>query len=555
METQASDIHEESPSSSAEPQPVEHWEGLRKTGWIILLVLAVGIFMDRITFNRLLGAQWAIFVNLLLLLVFIAAKLEHRTIPWRIYLLAIPISLTAILTYFRLEPYTLIALVVFSLVGLVYMAISLLNGQWMVYRLREVITQGLRLIGSAFIGLPAALIQSSHHEENENMQKKPKGNGLAILRGILIAIPLLIIFALLFAQADPIFSERLASTFAWLRIEITDEVVAQVVLVLLFTYFGFGALWHALTKTQQQQPVEPDQPLVRPFLGMTESTIILASLIVLFGAFVLVQVRYFFGGGANISAEGYTYAEYARRGFFELVVVALFTWLVHYGLSSFTRRESRRERTTFTLLGGLLLLLTGVILVSAFQRLSLYEAAYGFTRDRLVAHIFMIFIGLALAISIILEVTRGLKHMALSLLLGLLAFSLTLTFVNVDATIARQNLEHAIAGHPLDAAYLAGMTISEDAVPELFRYFDSGKLSPELHEELGNVISCRRARYWDRWYYNRFWASQHASRAKALELYQAHKQALDPFALIGYQEGAGYTFPDGKVICVYPPEE
>ena len=56
METQASDILEESPSSSAEPQPVEHWEGLRETGWIILLVLAVGIFMDRITFNRLLGA-------------------------------------------------------------------------------------------------------------------------------------------------------------------------------------------------------------------------------------------------------------------------------------------------------------------------------------------------------------------------------------------------------------------------------------------------------------------------------------------------------------------
>jgi len=555
METQASDIHEESPSNSAAIQLAEHREGLRKTGWIFLLVLVVGIFMDRITFNRLLGAQWAIFVNLLLLVVFVAAKVEQRSIPWQSYLLAIPISLTAILTYFRLEPYTLMALVGFSLVGLVYLAISLLNGQWLVYRLREVIVQGLRLIGSAFIGLPLALIQSSHHEESESTQKKSKGKGLAILRGVLIAIPLLVIFGLLFSAADPIFSERISGAFSWLRIEITDEFVAQVVLVLLFTYFGFGALWHALTKTQQPQPVEPDQPLVRPFLGMTESTIILASLIVLFGAFVLVQVRYFFGGGANISTEGYTYAEYARRGFFELVVVALFTWLVHYGLASFTRRETRRERTTFTLLGILLLLLTGVILVSAFQRLSLYEAAYGFTRDRLVAHIFMIFIGLALVVSIVLEVTRGFKHMALSLLLGLLAFSLTLTFVNVDATIARQNIEHAMAGYPLDAAYLARMTISEDAVPELFRYFDSGKLSPELYDELGKVITCRKARYWDRWFYDRFWASQHASRAKALELYLAHEQALDPFALIGYQDGAGYTFPDGKVICVYPPEE
>jgi len=78
-------------------------------------------------------------------------------------------------------------------VGLVYLAISLLNGQWMVYRLREVIVQGLRLIGSAFIGLPIALIQSSHHEESESTQEKSKGKGWAILRGVLIAIPLLVI--------------------------------------------------------------------------------------------------------------------------------------------------------------------------------------------------------------------------------------------------------------------------------------------------------------------------------------------------------------------------
>jgi len=200
---------------------------MRKTGWILLLVLAVGIFMDRITFNRLLGAQWAIFVNLLLLVVFVAAKLEQRSIPWRSYLLAVPISLTAILTYFRLEPYTVMALIGFSLAGLVYLAISLLNGQWLVYRLREVIVQGLHLIGSAFIGLPAALIQSSHHNEGDSQPKDSNGRGVAILRGVLIAIPLLIVFGLLFAQADPIFSDKVAGAFAWLRFEITPDVIPR----------------------------------------------------------------------------------------------------------------------------------------------------------------------------------------------------------------------------------------------------------------------------------------------------------------------------------------
>lgn len=59
---------------------------------------------------------------------------------------------------------------------------------------------------------------------------------------------------------------------------------------------------------------------------------------------------------------------------FELVVVALFTWLVHYGLSSFTRRKAANA-SPLPSWAFLLLLLTGVILVSAFQRLSLYRGS------------------------------------------------------------------------------------------------------------------------------------------------------------------------------------
>jgi len=52
-------------------------------------------------------------------------------------------------------------------------------------------------------------------------------------------------------------------------------------------------------------------------------SVLLGLLDLLFTAFVVVQVRYFFGGSALVHATtGLTYAEYARSGFFALLAVA-----------------------------------------------------------------------------------------------------------------------------------------------------------------------------------------------------------------------------------------
>ena len=77
-----------------------------------------------------------------------------------------------------------------------------------------------------------------------------------------------------------------------------------------------------------------------PFLGFTEASIILGSILLLFGAFVLIQFQYFFSGQANISLEGFTYSEYARRGFGELVAVAALSLLTFQVLSVITMRQT-----------------------------------------------------------------------------------------------------------------------------------------------------------------------------------------------------------------------
>jgi len=110
------------------------------------------------------------------------------------------------------------------------------------------------------------------------------------------------------------------------------------------------------------------------------------------------------------------------------------------------------------------------MLISAFQRLRLYEQAYGFTSSRLAAHVFMVFVGLLLLALIIMELTNSFRKLGLVLVLGVLAFALVMVGLNEDALIAKQNLERAVQGEKLDAAYLVH-GLSNDAVPTLFRLY------------------------------------------------------------------------------------
>jgi len=163
----------------------------------------------------------------------------------------------------------------------------------------------------------------------------------------------------------------------------------------------------------------------------------LGAVNLLFLVFVLLQFTYLFGGQTNITTEGFTYAEYARRGFSELILVALISSLIFYTLSMVTKRENKTKRWVFSILGLFLVGLVGVILASAFKRLTLYEAAYGFTRLRTMTHIFIIWIGLLLASTAIMEITKKMDRLAVILICFVLGFGLTINFLNVDRFIVQ----------------------------------------------------------------------------------------------------------------------
>src|SRR6185369_12711303 len=118
-----------------------------------------------------------------------------------------------------------------------------------------------------------------------------------VLRGIVIALPVIAIFASLLSSADPIFADRFKKFTDLFRIDNLPEYIFRLVYILVFAYAIAGTFLHAAQKSNDQ--VEEKQRFA-PFLGFTESTIVLGSVVILFVAFVAIQFQYFFGGQTNI---------------------------------------------------------------------------------------------------------------------------------------------------------------------------------------------------------------------------------------------------------------
>ena len=516
---------------------------------ILLAAFAAAVLLDLLFFEKAWGWHWAVAVNLYLIATGVSARLEGKHLPLPSLTLMVLTSLTALLTGFRTASTTTTALVLVSGLGMLLLTASLLNGQWMQFRLRELIGELFKLIPSGVIGTPFLILEGIQLSQTSKEQNPSKSKpGLAILRGVLITIPLLLLFGLLLASADTIFSELLGSAFDWLKFDIFDNLIPQIFFILLLTWFGAAALWHALTKSENQLAIQPDKPLFKPFLGMTETSIALISLNILFALFLVVQFRYFFAGSANVSIDGFTYAEYARRGFFELVAVALIASVLYFSLASFTKRGTQAKKRAFSVMAGLLLAQVGVMLISAFQRLRLYEQAYGFTSLRLAAHVFMVFVGLLLLALILMELTNSFRRLGLVLVLGVLAFALVMVGLNEDALIAQKNLERAVQGEKLDAAYLVH-GLSNDAVPTLFRYMEDPDIDPELREKLQLVMACRFANF-EANYDKATWQSISIPTSVAGKLYVQHDEVLSSVPLNTISTGSAVSI-DGETIWCY----
>ncbi|OQY33002.1 MAG: hypothetical protein B6243_06935 [Anaerolineaceae bacterium 4572_5.2] len=514
----------------------------KSTLWSAALITAWSV--DFLFWGKAVGVSFVILMAITLSAVLIAAYKEG-TPPAKKSLWLLPLVLIfSSLSFIRQEPFThaLNYLMSFFLLGAFLYTFR--GGRWLEYNLSDWVIGGLKLALNTFIlAIQFVFLSNDTQKEGDAVKGEVEENEAAkkpsiwkkaapYLRGLLLALPVLAILTSLLASADAIFAERVKELLRF----ISWEYFFRAIFILILTFPVAGAFLHALTESQDEELIGIDKPWPPRFLGFIESVIVLGSVNLLFFSFVTIQFRYFFGGESNISLQGMTYSEYARRGFGELLAVAFFTLLLFITLSAITKRENKGQRRTFSALTTALTLFIGVILLSSLYRLGLYENAYGFTRLRTYSHICIIWIAILFLGILILELIGKWRYFTLAALLAVMGFVLSMSAINVDGFITRQNLARAFNGKKLDTYHL--QSLSNDAIPDLVNLGEDARLSLIDRAEIGGILACRDAlletpRHWQSFTWSTYQANKSLQENASLwNKYLTYKDEYDSWYVI-----------------------
>jgi hypothetical protein len=294
----------------------------------------------------------------------------------------------------------------------------------------------------------------------------------AIARGLALAAPLVLVFGALFMSADAVFEQIVTNVFHF----DFEWIAGHVVLFSILAWLSTGYLRSFMTGTESRLigglTLGDDAfglGLKRPTLGITEIGTALSALDLLFLLFVIVQFRYLFGGDALVQlTPDLTYADYARRGFFELVFAVALVVPVLLVADWLLDRRGAGDARVFRSLAGVQIVLVFAIAASALQRLRLYHASYGLTESRFYAMVLLMWIG-AMLLWLAATVLRGRRDaFAFGTLASGLATIAVLFAISPDAIVARANVARMAlprAPERFDVAYAT--SLSADAVPVL----------------------------------------------------------------------------------------
>ncbi len=461
-------------TTPAETTPAAKPPALARPTFVLSSALLIGLLVEWLIHVPGVGFGHALAALVIVAGWFVVGRgLGRRASRSGLFLL-VYVAVLGVLTALRASPTLQGINILAGLTLLLLAAVVYVPGGLHQLSLSRYLSEGF-LSGLAALGEPFVLLFSDLPAERTLPAPAGKRGAGAALGGIFLALPLLLLFGGLFYAADAVFAGYVKDIFRDINIGV---ILAHLFLGLWVAWLAAGVLRHAFTRRSDNTAAEK-MKLGRPAglrIGNVQALIVLASLNILFLAFVLVQAVYLFGGVDTLQRAGMTYSDYARKGFFELVSVAALALTVILALDWLTWPRASAGGRAVNVLNILLVALTFVIMVSAVQRMWLYQSMYGMTELRLYTTAFMGWRAVVLLWLILTVLLRfqpepaaaGRRLFAFGALLAGMALILVLNILNPDALIARANLARAVAGVgvSLDAVYLT-TNLSADATPTL----------------------------------------------------------------------------------------
>lgn len=292
-----------------------------------------------------------------------------------------------------------------------------------------------------------------------------------LLKSLIIAVPLLLIVISLLSEADSVFENifhEIPNYFSKLFSSVTAIDIFWRIIWIIFNFFYISSFILMFVNEEKKQETKIEKDKAQKISTFTQNTI-LVSLNLIYLIFSIIQFKYLFINAGKTA--DFDYAQYARTGFFQLMMVSL----INFGILKIGKVEQKEKLNT--ILKITMIVFTLVIIISAIFRMYLYEQAYGYTYLRL----FVYFI-LATEILILIPITMNLLGKNLNTFKISLEIIVTmyviLNLINIDSIIASKNINRYLKdmeNKKLDVYYIMNST-GTDAIKEKIKILNQ---SPE----------------------------------------------------------------------------
>lgn len=306
-----------------------------------------------------------------------------------------------------------------------------------------------------------------------------------ILIGFAISIPCVLIITVLLMNADLVFENKVDLMFNSIDNIFGPLTILKIIIGTLAGFYLFG-LFYIMFKKKEDNSLEQSnstakedlnesikviKTISKPQGDVVIISVMLISILVIYSFFAMIQFKYLFAGASL--PNDLTYAEYARRGFFELLFLTFINisiiLVVIYLVRDSIYTNSSKSSKLIKILMLYLCAITILLLISSFYRMTLYNNEYGLTELRILVVIFLIFEVIGLLVTFYYIIKPKFNIIAFYTVVCL-AFYLTVNILNLDYMIAKKNIDMHYEGKDLDIHYL--YSLSSDAAPQMRRLLD-----------------------------------------------------------------------------------
>ncbi len=298
-----------------------------------------------------------------------------------------------------------------------------------------------------------------------------------IIIALVIALPCSTALIGILSSADMIFSIKTQYLFENIASVFNGNTLFKTVLGCIVGLYLFAILYRAYNLKEhiinKKNNKDGDLLIIN---------IVLTCLLLVYSVFIIIQFKYLFAGAKL--PDGLTYTQYARKGFFELLILSTINIIVIVGVTLLTHKKHGKGFAFSKILCCYMCMISIILLISSFYRMILYTNSDGFTRLRFMVMGFLIFEAIGLFITFAFIINPKFNVIMIYGILALTYYCI-LNVVPMDSIIAKNQIDLYLNNQRHDIYYVFDLSLD---ISKQMEYFYNNTDDEDLKSQIKGFL-------------------------------------------------------------------